>query len=130
MKVEYGNHGGQIYQERRKTLSGKQLNGGQNISGTLPKPHRYEIRQPDSGSRSRRAMRSGCSKVFMPRHITRKRKKSIHHKKSPLDDESVPYRHREGYTWANTTANVLMARWQRLPYIKHGDGRITITQPK
>jgi HNH endonuclease len=51
------------------------------------------------------------------------------HNKSVLYDKSVPYSHREGYTWANTTANELMARWQGLPYIKQADGQIIITHP-
>ena len=52
---------------------------------------------------------------------TRKRNKSSHHKKSSLYDKSVPYSYRKGYTWAGTTANKLMTRWQ-------GHGQITITQ--
>ena len=51
------------------------------------------------------------------------------HNKSSLYDESVPYSYRKGYTWAGTTANELMARWQGLLYIRHDNGRITITQP-
>ena len=43
-------------------------------------------------------------------------------KKSSLYDTSVPYSHRKGYTWAGTTANELMAIWQRLPFIN-------LTQP-
>jgi hypothetical protein len=46
---------------------------------------------------------------------------------SALDNKSVPYSHREGYTWRNTTANELMARWQGLPYVKKPNGQIIIT---
>jgi hypothetical protein len=63
-----------------------------------------------------------------PRHIRNISRRSKH-KKSILYDKSVPYSHREGYTWANTTANELMARWQGLPYIKQADGQIIITHP-
>lgn len=50
-------------------------------------------------------------------------------KKSSFYDTSVPYSYRKGYTWAGTTANELMAIWQGLPYIKHNNGQITLTQP-
>ena len=40
-----------------------------------------------------------------------------------------PYSYRKGYTWAGTTANELMAIWQGLPYVKHNNGQITLTQP-
>lgn len=52
-----------------------------------------------------------------------------HQEKSSLYDTSVPYSYRKGYTWAGTTANELMAMWQGLPYIKHNNGQITLTQP-
>ncbi len=48
--------------------------------------------------------------------------KESRHKKSSLYDTSVPYSHRKGYTWAGTTANELIAIWQRLPFIN-------LTQP-
>lgn len=129
MKGEHGNHGGQIYQERRKMLPGKQQNGAQYISRLSQPP---PIRNTTIGLRESLKTSNGMwlLKGFHASTHHRKRNKSSHHKKSPLGDESVPYGHREGYTWATTTANELMARWQGLPYIKHGDGRITITQPK
>ncbi|MCJ1349814.1 hypothetical protein MMC31_008055 [Peltigera leucophlebia] len=71
-----------------------------------------------------------CSPQAMPRHNTRKKDKSRHHKKSSLYDTSVPYSYRKGYTWRGTTANELMAIWQGLPYIKHNNGQITLTQPR
>ena len=49
--------------------------------------------------------------------------------KSSLYDTTVPYSFRKGYTWAGTTSNELMAMWQGLPYIKHPNGQITLTQP-
>lgn len=50
-------------------------------------------------------------------------------KKSSLYDTSVPYSYRKGYTLAGTTSNELMAMWQGLPYVKHNNGQITLTQP-
>jgi hypothetical protein len=98
-----------------------------------PKSHKYQTRQ-FSAVTPIRATTHGRSKVSMPQHITRKKNKCSNHKKSaPYSsipyDKSVPYSHRVGYTWVNTTSNELMAIWQGLPYIKHADGQITITGP-
>lgn len=120
------NHGGH-YEKRRLIARGNRLRSGQIPSRAFPKPHGYRRRKLVYGSHLFRAMRRDRTKVSMPHHIIRKSSRSKRPKKSALYDESVPYSHRKGYTWANTTANELMARWQNLPYIKHNDGRITIT---
>ena len=106
-----------------------QLRGGQAPSRAFPKRHGYRPRPRKLGYGRHlfRAMRRDRTKVSMPRRITRKGSRSNPPPKSALYDESVPYSHREGYTWANHTSNELMARWQGLPYIKHNDGRITVT---
>lgn len=119
------------HDEKRRLIPPRnQLRGGQIPSRAFPKPHGYRLRKVGYGSHLFRAMRRDRTKVSMPHHIIRKSSRSKRPKKSVLYDESVPYSHRRGYTWANTTSNELMARWQNLPYIKHGDGRITITGGK
>ncbi|MCJ1271521.1 hypothetical protein MMC22_011423 [Lobaria immixta] len=103
--------------------------GGQAPSRAFPKRHGYRTRPRKLGYGRHlfRAMRLDRTKVSMPRRITRRRSRSKRPEKSALYDESVPYSHREGYTWADHTSNELMARWQGLPYIRHNDGRITVT---
>ena len=46
------------------------------------------------------------------RHIPRKRNRSSQQKTSTPYDRSIPYSHREGYTFAECTANDLMKMWQ------------------
>ena len=77
------------------------------------KSHRYETRQS-----------STLTICPIPRPTSRK---ASARKASALHDKSVPYSHREGYTWRNTTANELMAIWQGLPYVKKPNGQIIIT---
>ena len=62
------------------------------------------------------------SKVVKPRKNARKKSTKKQSRKSePYDatpyNETVPYSHRVGYTWAGTTSNELMTMWQvyRLP---------------
>jgi hypothetical protein len=56
---------------------------------------------------------------------TRTHKPDIWEQSAPYDT-SVPYSHRKGYTFYDTTANELIAMWRGLPYIKHGNGQITV----
>jgi hypothetical protein len=84
--------------------------GPTHTSHVYHKFHRYETRQS-----------SICP---TPWPTTRK---ASARKASAVDNKSVPYSHREGYTWKNTTANELMARWQGLPYVKKPNGQIIIT---
>lgn len=133
-----GDKGYRYYQKNRGISARKRPDSAQNHPKTSHKSHRYETRQSSTlairpANRSMRATTRGHSKVQMPRisrkpRITRKTNRSSNHKKSALYDKSVPYSHREGYTWANTTANELMAIWQGLPYVKQADGQIIITQ--
>jgi len=74
---------------------------------------------PDAPKSPKPSKPSKPSQPFTRRYQTRQ---------SNLYDKSVPYSYREGYTWANTTANELMARWQGLPYVKLPGGQIKITQ--
>ena len=124
-----GDKGYRHYQKSRVVSPQKRPDGAQNHPKTSHKSHRYETRQSSTfaiskANRSMRATTRGHLKVRMPRTA----RKSSNHKKSTLYDKSVPYSHREGYTWANTTANELMAIWQGLPYVKQADGQIIITQ--
>lgn len=54
-----------------------------------------------------------------------RRKRDAWEKSAPYD-MSVPFSHRKGYTWYDTTSNELMAMWQGLPYIKNANGSITL----
>jgi hypothetical protein len=74
-------------------------------------------------NRSRRDTTHSHSNTLITQNATRKenetkrRKKPTQNetktkKKSALYDKSVPYSHREGYTFANCTANDLMEMWQ------------------
>lgn len=73
--------------------------------------HQYHVRQPFS-LESRSTNCSRHSKASTIRHAARKKTKVNRQKKSTPYDESVPYSHREGYTFANSTANELMEMWQ------------------
>jgi hypothetical protein len=109
--------GGRYNQKKRRVSPRERLDSAQNLSKTFPKSHRYETRQSSAltanpSNCSIRATIRGYSRVSMPRHIVQKENGSSYHKKSALYDKSVPYSHREGYTFARTTANELMAIWQ------------------
>lgn len=126
---EDGDDGNGGNEKRRRISPRKRLDGTRNSSKTSHKSHRYETCQSSThANRSMRATTHDHSRAQKPRHVSRKTNKSSNHKKSALYDKSVPYSHREGYTWANTTANELMAIWQGLPYIKQANGQITITR--
>jgi hypothetical protein len=99
---------------RKRSMPPRRRRGPLKIS---PKSHKYQPRYS-----------SNRSKVSMAQNITRKKSKSKYYSTIPYD-KSVPYSHRVGDTYANTTSNELMAIWQGLPYIKHPNGRITITGP-
>lgn len=99
--------------QKRKRMSRQ----GQQDGPSKPPPKSHQTGQSStrklrSGNRSIRTTTPGRSKVSMPRHITRKRNKSSQRKTSALYDKSVPYSHREGYTFANCTANDMMRMWQ------------------
>jgi hypothetical protein len=103
---------GQSDQKRRRMSRQGQQDGP---SKPPPKSHQTgqsSTRKLRSGNRSIRTTTPGRSKVSMPRHITRKRNRSSQRKTSALYDKSVPYSHREGYTFAMCTANDLMRMWQ------------------
>jgi hypothetical protein len=103
---------GQSDQKRRRMSRQGQQDGP---SKPPPKSHQTgqsSTRELRSGNRSIRTTTPGRSKVFMPRYITRKRNRSSQRKTSALYDKSVPYSHREGYTFAECTANDLMRIWQ------------------
>jgi hypothetical protein len=99
--------------QKRKRMSRQGRQDGP--SKPPPKSHQTgqsSTRKLRSGNRSIRTTTPGRSKVSMPRHITRKRNRSSQRKTSTLYDKSVPYSHREGYTFAKCTANDLMSMWQ------------------
>jgi hypothetical protein len=103
---------GQSDQKRRRISRQGQQDGP---SKPPPKSHQTgqsSTRKLRSGNRSIRTTTPGRSKVSMPRHITRKRNKSSQRKTSALYDKSVPYSHREGYTFATYTANDFIRLWQ------------------
>jgi hypothetical protein len=99
-------------QKRRRMSRQRQQDGP---SKPPPKSHQTgqsSTRKLRSGNRSIRITTPGCSKVSTPRHIIQKRNRNGQRKRSALYDRSVPYSHREGYTFANCTANDLMRMWQ------------------
>jgi hypothetical protein len=100
---------GQSDQKRRRMSRQGQQDGP---SKPPPKSHQTgqsSTRKLRSGNRSIRTTTLGRSKVSMP---TRKRNRSSQRKTSALYDKSVPYSHREGYTFAKCTANDMMRMWQ------------------
>jgi hypothetical protein len=103
---------GQSDQKRRRMSRQGQQDGP---SKPPPKSHQTgqsSTRKLRSGNRSIRTTTPGRSKVSMPRHITRKRNRSSERKTSALYDKSVPYSHREGYTFAKFTAHDFIRKWQ------------------
>jgi hypothetical protein len=76
----------------------------------LPKPRKYETRQSVAATRT---------------HNSSMPKKDIWEQSAPYDT-SVPFSHRKGYTFYNTTANELIAMMCKLPYIKQTNGQITL----
>jgi len=86
---------------------------GQQDGPSKPPPQSHQTGQSStrklrSGNRSIRTTTPGRSKVY----AAQKRNRSSQRKASALYDKSVPYSHREGYTFAECTANDLMRMWQ------------------
>ncbi|KAI9776169.1 MAG: hypothetical protein M1839_000585 [Geoglossum umbratile] len=77
--------------------------GGQSGSKARKTTHQDQLGRTPSTNRSR---------YNMARNTTQKENKPNRQKKSALYDKSVPYSHREGYTFADCTANDLMRMWQ------------------
>jgi HNH endonuclease len=75
-----------------------------------PKPRKYETRQSVAATRT---------------HNSSMPKKDIWEQSAPYDT-SVPFSHRKGYTFYNTTANELIDMMCGLPYLKHKNGKITL----
>jgi hypothetical protein len=103
---------GQSDQKKRRMSRRGQQDGSSKPPPKSRQTGQSSTRKLRSGNRSIRTTTPGRSKVSMPRHITRKRNKSSQRKTSALYDKSVPYSHREGYTFAKCTANDMMRMWQ------------------
>lgn len=85
----------------------------QDISSSRKSRNRKSKRQLDGAGQqsSRQPLNVKKSSQACKRRKTSRSTRNIWIDSAPYD-ESVPYTHRYGYTWANTTSNELMQMWQ------------------
>jgi cobalamin biosynthesis protein CobT len=75
-----------------------------------------EEEEEESTSHDRKSLKSACKKQANNTYTKKSHKKLQHPRRGWMITtpyiESIPYSHRYGYTWANTTSNELMEIWQ------------------
>ena len=110
---EYEDEDDDKYEDEDKQNNEEDEEGSKEISSSRTSRKRISKEQPDSTGQQSPSQDVDAKKST---HASKRRKKLKNTERDWMTsapyDESIPYSHRYGYTWAGSTSNELMKLWQ------------------